>query len=119
MSGPFSIGAIATLRVAPSGFQGWDYEGFTTSHRRLDDGTGSTNNEVLQSGSIPSRRAHVSGNFEDRTDKEQLQTYSQTKEQVTFIDDNGDPVTCVVIDLNVTQVWPGYWTFDMTLQESI
>jgi hypothetical protein len=119
MSGPFSLGTIDVLRVAPNGFQGWDYPKFGTTHRRLDDGTGtSTGNELLQSArSIPNRRTQVSGNFIDRTDLNILRGYNETKEQVDFTDDNGEVVPCVVLEFTATQVWPEYWVFSMELME--
>lgn len=119
MSGPFKIGSVNVLRVDPSGFSGWDYPSFATTHRRLDDGTGgSVANEIVQSPlSVPARRAIVSGNFIDRTDLTTVRGYSKTKEQVTFTDDNGEGIVCVVLEFSAVQVWPGYWTFDMELLE--
>src|SRR5258706_6317063 len=116
MTGPFSIGAVTHLRVAPDGFDGWDYPEFTTTHRRLDNGTGTVGNEVVQSGSsVPARRARVAGNFIDRTDLATIRGYNQSKAIVVFTDDHGDAVNCIVNTFGAVQVWPGYWTFDMDL----
>lgn len=117
MSGPFSIGDVTVLRVDPDGFTGWNYPSFVSTHRRLDDGTGTSGNEVIQSGSLPARRSKVSGNSYDRTDMEYLRSYNATKELVGFTDDHGDIVTCIVLDFSEQQVWPGYWKFDMELLE--
>ena len=120
MSVPFSLGDVGILRVAPDGFEGWDYPSFAVTHRRLDDGAGTgTGSEIVQSASPPARRAMVRGNFINRSDKETIQGYNLSKEQVVFTDDNNDSVVCVVLDMAVSQPWPGYWTFEMILIEQL
>lgn len=99
-------------------FTGWAYPQFGNLVRVLSDGS-TVNNEVLQGGGSPRRRATLSGVMLDAGDIATLHGYNLSKEVVEVSEtDGGETVSANVLDFSVDRSRPWLWSYSLSLVEA-
>ena len=111
-----SVITIDSVTLKVQRFSGWSYPQFGSLVRLLSDAS-SLDNEVLQSGSLPRRRASLSAYTHDSGVVAALDALNASKEQVTFGED-GDERGVHVLDFSFDRAFPWRWNLSLTLVEA-
>jgi hypothetical protein len=107
-----SVITLGSVELHVQRHGGWDLPPFATAVKILSDGT-TTNNETIQAGASPRRRATIAAWLTDTDDLAILDGYNESKEAVTYAEDT-DTRSAVVMDLQVDRARP--WFYQLTIQ---
>lgn len=107
---------VAGVTLHVKRFSGWSYPSFGSLVRLLSDGS-SVDNETLQTGSLPRRRATITAFTHDSGDIVALDALNASKEQVTF-DEDGGSRGAHVLDFSFERSFPWRWDLSLTLVEA-
>lgn len=115
MTSPYqTLGTVATLLAKP--YAGFAYPEFASVLSLLSDGSAGPF-AVLQSSAPPFRRAAVSWQAVVTADVDTLRGYAESKEEVTFVEEDGTSRTVAVLDFGQQLLFVGIWTVSATLVE--
>jgi hypothetical protein len=114
----FALGSISPIWVEDGKYSGFEHPPFITLVGIIGTiaGTPSTENEVIQSGSLPRRQATVTFPWVTDADWATMSGYHETVTPVTWVAPE-ETLTVIVEELKPSQIAPGLWTVDATLVE--